>query len=107
MSPLCPQVDEVRNWKLLGETDPRMVISPTARRGHTMVKIDANYALVFGGALGKGFQYSSQLFRFNFQTKYVELFCIETDREHLHTTVLFEICNVSSNACVVAANLSW
>ena len=34
-----------------------------------MIKVDGNHALVFGGALGKGFQYSSQLFKFFFNSK--------------------------------------
>lgn len=46
-----------------------MEVSPTARRGHTMTKIDGVYALIFGGALGRGFQYSSQLFKFMFHTQ--------------------------------------
>ena len=72
-----------------------------------MVKIDANHALVFGGALGKGFQYSSQLFRFHFRTKYVDLFALRWTENTWQTTVLIEIINASSNSCVVAANLSW
>lgn len=64
-------MDEIKNWKVLGEKNPQLEVSPTARRGHTMTKIDSVYALVFGGALGKGFQYSSQVFKFFFHTQYV------------------------------------
>jgi hypothetical protein len=66
-------VDEIKKWKLLGEKDPRLEVAPSARRGHTMIKIDPVHALVFGGALGKGFQYSSQLFCFNLHTQKFEM----------------------------------
>ena len=56
---------------MLGEKNPTLEVSPTARRGHTMTKIDSVHALMFGGALGKGYQYSSQLFKFLFHTQYV------------------------------------
>ncbi len=38
-----------------------------------MTKIDSSVALLFGGALGKGFQYSSQLFSLHFHTQKFEL----------------------------------
>eukprot|EP00802_Teleaulax_amphioxeia_P008816 Tamp_08827.p1 GENE.Tamp_08827~~Tamp_08827.p1 ORF type:complete len:712 (+),score=113.37 Tamp_08827:28-2136(+) len=66
-------VEEVKNWKVLGEKDPRLQVSPSARRGHTMTKIDSSVALLFGGALGKGFQYSSQLFSLHFHSQKFEL----------------------------------
>jgi len=61
--------DDIVDFKVLEKRDPRLQVSPTCRRGHTMIKVDGNHALVFGGALGKGFQYSSQLFKFFFSSK--------------------------------------
>ena len=64
---------EMKNWRVLGEKDPRLQVAPTARRGHTMTKIDSSCGFLFGGALGKGFQYSSQIFSLNFHTQKFEL----------------------------------
>ena len=93
LQPTKVTVKEIKNWRVLGEKDPRLQVAPTARRGHTMTKIDSSCGFLFGGALGKGFQYSSQIFSLNFHTQKFELLEVvgtQPDGRSFHTATLVD-----------------